>query len=47
MIGQGGGFEAPSLADIADNGAFTGCVGYAHSTDAPADCLDPSQGRCP
>jgi len=34
MIDQVGGFGAPSLADIADNGAFTGRMGYTHPTDA-------------
>ncbi len=36
--------RAPSLAEIVDKSAFTGCVGYAHPTDAPDDRLDPSQG---
>jgi hypothetical protein len=29
-IDQASSLEAPSLADIADNGAFTGRMGYAH-----------------
>jgi hypothetical protein len=42
-----GRVRALSLADIADNGAFTGRMGYAHPTAAPDDRLDPSQGLRP
>jgi len=41
-IDRAGGFEAPSLADIADKGALTGRVGYTHPT--PAVRLRPTPG---
>jgi len=43
----GGRDRASSLADIADKGAFTGRMGYAHPTAAPGPARTPSQGLRP